>query len=288
MRPVILNGNNLVKNSFYNDTYKYKFPVDAAFKDVQMALNNLSIYYSWDNITSANSSSEYNNNEFKYKWIDDIEYSVLLPDGIYEYEDIFKYFQFVMINNGHYLVDNLGKNVYFLDMLVDNVYYSIMINVYPVPTALPLGWTNPAGMTFPPTNISPQLIILPSNNFGKVIGFSDGIYPTTPSPIVYSVLSDLIPEISPVVSLIMTCSIISNKYSNPPTLLYTFPFTNYKSGDLIEVNPAAQLLWIPVSDGKYQDFEIQFLDQNLNKVRIRDTNICMNLVFGKITGEILK
>jgi len=287
MRPVILNGNNLVLNNDNRDTYKYKFPVSASFKDVQIAVGSVTLYYSWDNITSANTSSQYNNNQFNYKWIDGSTYNVILQDGIYEYEDIFKNLQYVMIKNGHYLVNENGENVYFLEMLVNSVFYSIMLNTFAVPTSLPSGWTNPAGMVFPATTKTPQFIILPTNNFYKVIGFTPATYPTLPETINYSVLSDLVPEISPVVSLIMTCNIISNKYSVPPTLLYTFPFTNYKSGDLITIIPS-QLIWTPVSDGSFQDFEIQFLDQNLNKISIRDTNICINLVFAKISGEILK
>jgi len=287
MRPVILNGNNLVLNNANNDTYKYKFPVSASFKDVQIAVGSVTLYYSWDNITSANTSSQYNNNQFNYIWIDGLTYNVILQDGMYEYEDIFKNLQYVMIKNGHYLVNDKGENVYFLEMLVNAVFYSIMLNTFAVPTSLPSGWTNPAGMSFPATTKTPQFIILPTNNFYKVIGFTPATYPTLPETMNYSVLSDLVPEISPVVSLIMTCNIISNKYSVPPTLLYTFPFTNYKSGELITIIPS-QLIWTPVSDGSFQDFEIQFLDQNLNKISIRDTNICINLVFAKISGEILK
>ena len=53
-----------------------------------MALANLSIYYTWTNITS-----EYNNNKFKISastWNDNFD----LPDGSFSNSDIQDYFEF--------------------------------------------------------------------------------------------------------------------------------------------------------------------------------------------------
>ena len=55
-----------------------------------MALPNLSIYYTW-----KNTKSEYNNNKFKISaptWNDTFD----LPDGSYTIEDIQDYFEFIM------------------------------------------------------------------------------------------------------------------------------------------------------------------------------------------------
>ena len=55
-----------------------------------MALANLSIYYTWKNIKSA-----YNNNKFKISaptWNDEFD----LPDGSYSIADIQDYFEFII------------------------------------------------------------------------------------------------------------------------------------------------------------------------------------------------
>ena len=58
-----------------------------------MALANLSIYYTWKNI-----KSEYNNNKFKIlasTWNDTFD----LPDGCYSISDIQDYFEFIIKNH---------------------------------------------------------------------------------------------------------------------------------------------------------------------------------------------
>ena len=55
-----------------------------------VALSNLSIYYTWENIKSS-----YNNNKFKISaptWSDEFE----LPDGSYSISDIQDYFEFIL------------------------------------------------------------------------------------------------------------------------------------------------------------------------------------------------
>ena len=64
-----------------------------------MALGNLSIYYTWKNITS-----EYINNKFKISaptWNDTFD----LPDGSYSISDIQDYFEFIIKNH-----ETLTKN----------------------------------------------------------------------------------------------------------------------------------------------------------------------------------
>ena len=70
-----------------------------------MALANLSIYYTWKNI-----KSEYKNNEFKISaptWNDTFN----LPDGFYSISDIQDYFEFI-IKNHETLTENLPIEIY--------------------------------------------------------------------------------------------------------------------------------------------------------------------------------
>ena len=81
------------ENSKTSETHRFK--LDLADKlnlknpNKNMALANLSIYYTWKNITS-----EYNNNKFKISaptWNETFD----LPDGSYSFEDIPDYFEFI-------------------------------------------------------------------------------------------------------------------------------------------------------------------------------------------------
>ena len=70
-----------------------------------MALVNLSIYYTWKNI-----KSEYNNNKFKISaptWNDTFD----LPDGSYSIADIQDYFEFI-IKKHETLTENSPVQIY--------------------------------------------------------------------------------------------------------------------------------------------------------------------------------
>ena len=70
-----------------------------------MALANLSIYYTWENI-----KTEYNNNKFKIcalTWNETFD----LPDGCYSIADIQDYFEFI-IKKHETLTDNPSIQIY--------------------------------------------------------------------------------------------------------------------------------------------------------------------------------
>lgn len=290
MRPIIINSNNLVENGF-NNTYQYNFPTGSVtFKDDQIAIAQISIYYSWFNISSQTTGAQYNNNVFQYIWYDAggaTTYTVTLPDGFYEISDINAYLQYVFVTNGHYLVDGAGDFVYYMELKVNQTYYGVQLNSYPIPTGLPAGWTNPAGMTFPAVASTPQLIVLSTNNFADVIGFTAGTYPTVTQATNYSVLSSYTPQVTPINSIILTCSLLNNKYSLPSTLLFTFAPRNATFGELVDIT-IPQYTFTDIQDGDYNSLTIEFLDQNLRKVFIRDSNLVVTMVIASKQTFVLK
>lgn len=290
MRTLIINGNNVVQNTL-NDTYQYTFPNGAVnFSNDQIAVASISIYFSWFNITSATTASRYNNNAYQYIWTDgtgSTTYNVVMPDGSYEITDMNAFLQYTMVQNGHYLIDGSGEFVYYLEMVVNPTFYAIQVNAYPLPTALPMGWSNPGGIVFPAVASTPQLVILPTNNFGTVIGFQPGTYPPAVQATNYSVLSTQTPQVQPITSLIMTCNLLNNIYANPNTLLYSFTPQGTRFGDLLSIN-APQFAFVDIVDGQYTNLQIQFFDQNLNRVYINDSNLVVLLVIGKKEQYILK
>ena len=83
----------------FTDTLNLKNP------NKNMALANLSIYYTWKNI-----KSEYNNNKFKISaptWNDEFD----MPDGSYSVSDIQDYFEYITIKH-ETIADNPPVLVY--------------------------------------------------------------------------------------------------------------------------------------------------------------------------------
>ena len=82
------------ENSKTNESHRFRLGLtDTLYLEnpkQNMALANLSIYYTWKNI-----KTEYNNNKFKISaptWNETFD----LPDGSYSIDDIQDYFEFIM------------------------------------------------------------------------------------------------------------------------------------------------------------------------------------------------
>jgi hypothetical protein len=290
MRPLILNSNNVVPNGF-NDTYLYRFPNGSvSFENDTVAIGSISLYYSWYNITSLTTGAGYNNNVFQYVWYSagpPTTVTVTLPDGAYEIEDLNAFLQYTLVQNNQYLVDNTGKFIYYLELVANTTYGKVQFNSYPIPTALPGGWSAPPGFTFPAVATTPQLIIPSTNNFGDVIGFNAGTYPAVVQATNYSVLSQIPPQITNINSIIVSCNLLNNKYSVPNTLLYSFaPLLGDFGSPIVEA--PNQLQFCDIQDGSYTFIEVDFKDQNLNRIQILDPNLVIVLVIAKKTEFLLK
>jgi hypothetical protein len=276
--PIIINSSGLVDTP-NNNIYRYRFPAGSVvFNNARVAIQTINIYYSWFNITS-----EYNNNQFSIVFptlAGSTTLNITIPDGFYDIDSLNAYLQQIFITNGLYLVNSTSDNVYYAEFKVNPSSYSIQFNSYPVPTALPMGWTNPAGMTFPLVASTP-LLIVPNNNFTKIIGFNAGTYPAVFQPTTYSKTSDFTPQVSPVQSVVLACSLLNNKYSNPNTILYTFSPEGTPFGSVISSSPNYPP-FVDIQNGNYNEFEIRFLDQNFNDLKILDTNLIVQLMISII------
>ena len=97
------------ENSKTNEPHRFKLDLTDKLNlknpNKNMALANLSIYYTWKNI-----KSEYKNNKFKISaptWNDTFD----LPDGSYSIADIQDYFEFI-IKKHETLTENLPVQIY--------------------------------------------------------------------------------------------------------------------------------------------------------------------------------
>jgi hypothetical protein len=244
------------------------------------------MYYAWENINS----SPLANNRFSYAWTAGAvttTYNLTIPNGLYEVTDLNFYLQYVMIQNGTYLINASGQNVYYAEFLVNPNRYAVQINTFPVPIALPVGWTVPvanvaagtaAWVGFPLVTFNPQLTI--PDNLNAILGF------TVPDPFVTSLnvgvgtnlsyLSNTSPQVQPNSSVYFAVSGISNKYSIPSSIIYSLsPGVGF--GEQIRENPP-QFAWNKLLSGTYNEFRLQILGLNYQPITLLDPNMTIVLV----------
>lgn len=271
--PIILNMGNIIPSSF-NNVYSYNFPGSANFKGAKIAVSQVQIFYSWRNITSGNQ-----NNAFSIivpTGAGPVTVSITVPDGTYSVSDLNSYIQNILISRGYYLVNAQGAFIYYVEIVENSTRYAIQLNMFPVPTVLPTGWSNPGGWSLPVAVATPRLVV-PNTSFQSYLGFLPGTYPPASQSAAYSTLSSFTPQVSPVSSVIMGCNLVQNPLANPQTTLYSFSPGTASYGGLIQSN-AFDFSYVRIPDGTYSSLDITFYDQNFNNLAIVDTNIIIVLL----------
>jgi hypothetical protein len=296
MRTLILNSSNIVEGT-NNSILQYEFAGGNINlkKGQKVALANLQMYYSTFNITAAN-----RNNTYTYTWVDGTIVPVVMPDGFYDVPALNNYLHFVMVQNKHYLITSAGDYVYFATLGINPTRYSCEINCFGMSVALATtnSWTLPAGATWViPTNFIVPEINVGTNNFGLVIGFNAGSYPNaviagvppaqTQTPAFTSdqqFLSAFTPQVTPVSSFILTCSLINNNYAVPNNLIYSFS-PQGTIGEQFTIAPN-QYVFIDVLPAQYNRFQVSFIDQDFRPVAIQDPNMIIQLVISEVDDNL--
>lgn len=277
--PIIINSSNLISTS-QNNKFRYTFPAGSVlFKDSKVAIANISMFYSWFNINIG-----YNNMTFQILVPNSsgttTTYTITLPAGFYQISDLNNYLQSFCVTNGLYLINADSQYVYYCSINTDSTYYSVALNSAIWPTSLPSGYTQPSnwvGYAMTSDQVV-QFVIESTNNFGTIIGFTAGTYPSNATSTTnITSLSNQTPEVSPVSSVIVTSSLVNNKFANPTGILYSFGVANTSFGSNFTSAPNYSY-FIDIQDGSYSYFDITFLDQNFNALGMLDTNILVNLL----------
>jgi len=294
MFVISLNSSNVI-NDGYNNKLLYNFPSTVNLKDKYVALSNVSLYYSWFNITTT-----LGNNTLIYNWISGsttTEYTIVIPDGLYEIANLNTYFQSIMIVNGTYWVDN-GNNYFPFEIIVNPSRYAVQLNTYyvsssayPTATAPSAGWPS-SGHEFNTVVVFPQ-------NFNQIVGYI-GTLPfsssqniansTVPNSSYYSeskdskntlsYLSNVAPNVQPNGTVIFNLSGISNPYSNPSSVIYSMP-VNAVIGSQISTTPP-NFIWAKFTDGTYSSLTLTLTGPSGTQLAIRDTNMTITLVIKDI------
>jgi len=283
---LVLNSSNNY-NTQTNTQFKYNFlGGNFVAEDMEMCVSAVTIPYSFFNV-----SQYYNNQIFQIIFPTAATTSTLtitLTAGFYTVADIQNFIQNQCIAGGYYLINASGQYVYYLNLTTNVTYYSTQLVCTKVPTALPSGWSyatsgvyNGSGGLPSTANQVPQLVILSTNTFGTIIGYASGTFPTTATQAtgVYTTLGTITPVGSTVNSLVMRCSILRNNVTVPSDILDGFPI-NTTFGSNINYVPSFEK-WISVNNGTFNNFTLNFVDQNLNTIYANDPNVAVTLLIRK-------
>ncbi len=274
--PISLDQSTLVSANETNK-YTYRFNPSVRFKDASIAIQSISMYYSWYNF----SSSLYNNTTFSLIFPTGATTQTLnitVPDGFYTIAQLNSYIQSQMIAANLYLVSG-GSNVYFIELVANGNSYKIQENAFLVPTTLG-SYSYGSGGTWgtsglPTVSRCPQLVVS-ANGFRNIIGFAAGTYPTTTTS-QYSTQSTFTPQVSPVSAIKVLCSVVNNSFTTPNSFLGSFNVGSVQFGNLIFVQPP-EFAFIKMQDQSTSELTITFLDQNNNALPILDTSIIISLL----------
>lgn len=288
MYVIILNSTNIVPGT-NNTKLRYVFPKAIKFeKNSQIALSSLCMYYSWFNINKT----LYSNNILQYVWFNasgvlNTTYTITIPDGYYSIETLNEFVQSVLVTNGHYLTRTSdGKYIYHIEFVANPTYYACQLNLYyMLATTESTGYTR--GKTtwaFPTARTCPQVIINSTNNFKDLIGFNSGTYPANIASTFQTFLSAITPTLSPVSSLVLTCSICQQDLSTPDNVLFCFSSGQTTFGDSITVSPSA-MSFVNIREGSYNYIELNILDQNLKPMNIKDGQLIIQLTIRDLAND---
>lgn len=292
MFVLVLNQNNIVPDG-QNNKLVYKFPNSVVFKDKYIAVSNISMYYSWFNITNTA-----NNNVITYTWTSGAvttTYTINIPDGLYEIVDINNYCQYVMIQNKtYYIVTASGEYVYPFEIIVNPNRYAIQLNTYLIPTSLPSGYSVPVGFVGWPTVQQNSVVSFPAN-INKIVGYSstfssnanlNNLYtPSSPTQFsnyasksstgTLSYLSNTSPQVQPNNNVLFALSNINNPYTQPSSIIYSLN-PNVAVGEQIYETPP-NFMWNKLIDGTYNELRLVFLGTDLTPLIINDPNMTILL-----------
>lgn len=139
MGKIVINQNNLVQDG-NNNTFVYNFPNTVSFPHHEIAVQSVSMYYSWNNI-----NINLNNNTFTIYFPVNTDgaqstgnlglttFIITIPVGHYEIADLNLILQKFCLANGLYLINPSGVNVFFMEFILNPTSYAVQINITSFP-----------------------------------------------------------------------------------------------------------------------------------------------------------
>jgi hypothetical protein len=223
-----------------------------------------------------------------------ITYTVDIADGYYSVHDLNEYLIAVMNSRFHFIRNTSSSgaivNKYYIEIKENSVAYAIQLDFSEMPTTIVTSgvgdsnpsvgqtgsfpaWANPATTQL---NRVPKMIINSTNNFGTLIGFDSGSYPSGNRLTKTAVLSTNVPQMTPVSSVLITSNLCQNSLGDLDSILYSFSGTSLLYGSQIQLRPNF-LQYYKIKPSLYNFIEIKFLDQDYRQMELKDPDVLIVL-----------
>ena len=229
----------------HSNKFVYNFTDKLNLKNPNknIALANLSIYYTWKNV-----KSDYNNNKFKIStptWNDMFD----VPDGSYSIAALQNYFEY--ITKKHDTITDVSPVLIYVNE-INNIVFKIKSG-YKLLELL---------------NI--RNIELLSKETMRLLGSSSNTIDSVKN-------SELVPKLESVDLVLVHCNVVNNSYQQASKVLFTF-VANKKYGQLITVSPET-LIMLKTVNTEFSFIKIWFTDQDNRPLEIEDS-VNISLIVG--------
>lgn len=281
--PILITKQNLVPNSL--NSYTYNFSKNVNMDDIDIAVSNASIWFSWQNITQVKS-----NNQFSIihpTTAGTTTLNLTIPDGGYNITDLNNFLRYSLINQGYYIQNNTtNEQVVYAELKVNSSIYAIEFVSYPMPTSLPVGYTAGSSITFPISTQGPQLVVS-QFNFGVIIGYELGTYPAIAPIILTTETSSKTPVVSDTTNVVITLDSCENSFAPNSKIIHSISPAGYQYASLIKNEPNT-LSWVPQQSGWRQSINIQLLNQDMLPLNQVDTDITITLLLRNRDNKLIR
>ena len=230
MDTVFMNSEN--SKTFEPHILKLKLTdkLDLRLDKKVIALSNLSIYYTWNNIKSS-----YNNNKFKISaptWNEEIKF----PDGSYKISDIQDYFEYILKKHGEKIDNDKSKP-------------SVKIYINRVKNRITFKIKN---------GYSLELL---TKETMKLLGITENKITTDKN-------GENVPHLEITEVVLVHCNMVNNDYQQDSRVLYTF-VPNKSFGSLLDISPSNHI-FLKIFNSEYDEIIVWFTDQNSKPLEIED------------------
>jgi hypothetical protein len=269
-----LNKNNVLDNGIYKNQLLYKFNSNFNIpKNSHIKIEKAQIPYSMFNI-----SNYYYNNTLIIEYPNGNiynTYNLTIPNGYYDITTFNNYIKFFLESNNLYLVDNNNIKQYYINFSYNLTYYSIQLDIKPLPNILPSGWANP-GPALPSIQKTPRILF--NSKINEFLGFNiNEYYPSNIMSVSYQKLSPNVPISTYINSIVIRSNIIDNKISYPSDILTILPIFNVEYGGNLNYQSQSDN-FISIKEGSYDSILISLYDDSANNlINNIDKNIILLL-----------
>lgn len=238
MDTIFINSTNAKTSNSNKLSLRLVNKIDLSYTKESVVLANLSIHYSWKNITAS-----LKNNIIIIGTVGPdggkVDYPITMEDGSYSIKDMQSYISFELRKQNLFPKGKRPENIIIIypNEIRNRIVFFVEKGFY---------------------------LKLPSKELRELHGSTEKI-------IDKSKTRELVPKIEPVTAVLVHCSLSDNEYQKDSNLLYTF-VPNKPFGSFLDIEPRSTI-FVNVYGTLLYNIDVWFTDQDNNPLDIEDSKI---------------